>query len=267
MEEMTLPHVHFHDECPETILLLHGAFASHNEFQGATPFLKRWHVLAPDHTGDIAGADFSVDGLVDGLARFVHKHAKESRAHVVGFSFGGHLALRLSSRHPHLVSTLLVSGVNRISPSYRSSLIAASVLVSQYVGVIQKFSSKLFAGESNAKTGESNAKKGETSIPTLAHIKNVLAVLESDQRCAAIYVRVLVVAATRSGLLLNDDDPRTARDVFQELKGVAGSRVVAHRGVTHSWVQQNPEFFGRTVAAWVGGQAIDDQFRAIADPQ
>ncbi|OCL12420.1 alpha/beta-hydrolase [Glonium stellatum] len=259
MTSNPLPFLSHHESGKDTIVLLHGAFSSCHAFDAALPGLHRWHALIPDHTDYTMRREFSVIGLIDDIAELIYDRAHNSRAHVVGFSFGGHLALRLAARHPHLVTSVFVSGVNRVKSSGGSILLPHLVLLTQLVGILIPGSLK-----TSWMDGSSSIVEG-TKTGSLTQARNILNAIQSNEKFQVIKVRVLIVAAIKNGVLLDPDSTQDASEIFSEIKGASGSCIVAHRGLTHSWIDQDPFLFVSTVTAWAECRSIDEKFEAFEE--
>lgn len=111
----------------EPIVLLHGATSSGREDWAAqVPLLSRTcRLLLPDARGhattpwDVASG-WSDDWLVDDLAAFLDALGI-ARAHLAGFSMGGHTALAFAMRAPERVASLVLAGVST-QPEPRTSV-------------------------------------------------------------------------------------------------------------------------------------------------
>ena len=108
------------------LLLLHAGIADRTMWDDVTPMLaERFRVVAPDLRGYgktplpdgpfVYAAD--VAGLLEGLGI--------ERAHVVGVSLGGHVALDLALAHPGLVDRLVLVGAGIDGWEHEASLVAA----------------------------------------------------------------------------------------------------------------------------------------------
>ncbi len=108
------------------LLLLHAGIADRTMWDDVTPMLaERFRVIAPDLRGYgktplpdgpfVYAAD--VAGLLEGLGI--------ERAHVVGVSLGGHVALDLALAHPGLVDRLVLVGAGIDGWEHEASLVAA----------------------------------------------------------------------------------------------------------------------------------------------
>ncbi|HEY8198129.1 MAG TPA: alpha/beta hydrolase, partial [Candidatus Limnocylindrales bacterium] len=100
------------------LVMLHGATSSAADDWGAQrPAMRRaFHLYLPDARGHAGTRWDAADGwtaemLVDDLAAFVDALELET-FHLLGFSMGGHTALRYATRHPERLRTLLLSGID-----------------------------------------------------------------------------------------------------------------------------------------------------------
>ena len=97
----------------ETIVLLHGGTVASWSWQPQVERLPERHILTPDLPGfgSRSGEEWlSLDRTADDVAEIIRSHARGGRAHVVGLSLGGLVALRLMARHPDLIRSCLISG-------------------------------------------------------------------------------------------------------------------------------------------------------------
>jgi pimeloyl-ACP methyl ester carboxylesterase len=98
------------------VVLLHGSPGGRFDFSGLLePLARDRCAIAPDLPGfgeaTRAVPDYSVDAHAAYVAAFL-RAAGERRAHVVGFSMGGGVAIALAARHPDRVASLtLLSGL------------------------------------------------------------------------------------------------------------------------------------------------------------
>ena len=95
----------------DTLLLLHGNFASSVHFAPLFRYLDNVRIVAPDMRGfgdSSYNNEFSaLVELADDIKLFAEA-LNISKAHVVGWSMGGGIALELAVKYPELVSSLFI---------------------------------------------------------------------------------------------------------------------------------------------------------------
>lgn len=98
------------------LILLHGNGESGAYFTSQIETLgRRFRVIAPDTRGHGESprgtAPFTLDQFAEDLADFMEERGVE-RAHILGFSDGGNIALLFALRHPERVEKLVLNGAN-----------------------------------------------------------------------------------------------------------------------------------------------------------
>lgn len=115
----------------ETILFLHGGNVAGWMWEPQVELLPDRHLLTPDLPGYGERWATPWPGLAaaaDDTAALIRASASGGRAHVVGLSLGGHVALHLMHRHPDIVRSCTITGVaaTALGPLERT-LVAATV--------------------------------------------------------------------------------------------------------------------------------------------
>lgn len=138
-ESLSLPYEEFNPEGTETIVFIHGAFASSKDWDLVVPCLlqptppttstissprtqpppppqqpSKYHLLLPDlpSHGRARNVDpFSVTSASNLIAQLIRTRAKNSIAHIVSLSLGAHIALDICARYPAVVATAFMSGL------------------------------------------------------------------------------------------------------------------------------------------------------------
>lgn len=100
----------------EPLILLHGNGESHEYFvHQMEVFSRHYRVLALDTRGHGASprgkAPFSIRQFADDLWAFMEEMGIE-KAHILGFSDGGNIAMRFALDHPERVEKLILNGAN-----------------------------------------------------------------------------------------------------------------------------------------------------------
>ena len=109
------------DQAP--IVLIHGSTSdSHTDWDSVAPALARhYKVFAPDCRGhgrsNNPNMSYSFKELADDVAAFVHTMGYE-RAHIVGHSNGGNVALVTLMEHPDVVQTCILQAANAYVTRY-----------------------------------------------------------------------------------------------------------------------------------------------------
>lgn len=116
----------------ETLILLHGNGEDGSYFEHQMDaFASRYRVIAPDtrgHGQSPRGEEpFTIRQFADDLLAFMDEHGIE-RAHLLGFSDGGNIALVLTLAHPERVGRLILNGANLdargVKPSTQLPIVA-----------------------------------------------------------------------------------------------------------------------------------------------
>lgn len=100
----------------EPLILLHGNGESHEYFgHQMDAFSRHYRVLALDTRGHGASprgeAPFSIRQFADDLWAFMEEEGIE-KAHILGFSDGGNIAMQFALDHPERVEKLILNGAN-----------------------------------------------------------------------------------------------------------------------------------------------------------
>jgi len=116
MKSMDIVHYFIERGKGETLILLHGNGENCGYFQKQIEaFSKRYHVYAIDTRGHgktpRGDKPFTIRQFAEDLLCFMNDHQIE-RAHLLGFSDGGNIALIFAMQHPDRVDRLILNGAN-----------------------------------------------------------------------------------------------------------------------------------------------------------
>jgi len=111
------------DSSQTPVVLIHGStIDSHTDWDAVIPALvKRYKVFAPDCRGhgrsNNPNMSYSFKELADDLAAFVHMMGYE-KAHIIGHSNGGNVALVTAVEHPEVTQTCIPQAANAYVTRY-----------------------------------------------------------------------------------------------------------------------------------------------------
>lgn len=98
------------------LIMLHGNGEEHGYFEHQTDcFAENYRVIAIDTRGHGRSprgeGEFSIKRFADDLYGFMTEHGIE-KAHILGFSDGGNIAITFALKHPEMIEKLIVDGAN-----------------------------------------------------------------------------------------------------------------------------------------------------------
>ena len=211
----------------ETIILLHGNGEDCTYFVGQIDeFAKHYHVYAIDTRGHgktpRGNAPFTIRQFADDLLAFMDLH-NIAKAHILGFSDGGNIAMIFALRHPERVDKLILNGANLNSRGVK--------WMTQFPIEIGYRIARLFASRS------AKAKAHAEMLGLMVNDPNV-----EPSALSAIHAKTLVIAGTHD--MIKDAHTRLiARSIPNaELVLLEGSHFIAN---------EKPAEFNRAVLAFL----------------
>ena len=211
----------------EPLLLLHGNGEDSRYFSGQIDaFARHFHVYALDTRGHgqtpRGSAPFTIRQFAEDLLGFMDAHEIE-RAHLLGFSDGGNIALIFALRHPERVGRLILNGAN-LNPA------GAKRSVQIPIELGYRFAS-LFARKS-----ESARRKAEL-LGLMVNDPNI-----DPADLAKIRSKTLVIAGTMD--MIKSEHTR------QIAAGIPDAQLIFLEG-DHFIAGKHPEAFNRAVLAFL----------------
>lgn len=207
----------------EPIILLHGNGESSDYFKGQMDaFAGQYHVYAPDTRGHgrtpRGGMPFTIRQFADDLLGFMDSHGI-GKAHLLGFSDGGNIAMVFAIRHPDRVGRLILNGANLNSGGVKR-------IVQVPIGIGYGIA-RLFSGGSEA------ARRNAEMLGLMVNEPNV-----SPAELAGIRAKTLVIAGTRD--MIKEAHTRLIAE------SIPGAELVFVKG-DHFIANRHPEAFNRAV--------------------
>ncbi len=213
----------------EPLVLLHGNGEDCGYFGGQIDeFAKYYHVYAIDTRGHgktpRGGKAFTIRQFADDLLGFLDEQ-QIARAHLLGFSDGGNIAMLFALRYPDRVKRLILNGANLNSAGVKRSVQIPIELGYRIA--------KLFSGRSEA----------------AAHNAELLGLMVNDpdvkaEELAGIRAKTLVIAGTND--MIKESHTR------QIAAGIPDSQLVLIQG-SHFIAHEKPEAFNRAVLDFLRG--------------
>lgn len=211
----------------EPLLLLHGNGEDSRYFSGQIDaFARHFHVYALDTRGHgqtpRGSAPFTIRQFAEDLLGFMDAHEIE-RAHLLGFSDGGNIALIFALRHPERVGRLILNGANLNPAGAKRSVQIPIELGYRFAG--------LFARKSES------ARRNAELLGLMVNDPNI-----DPADLAKIRSKTLVIAGTRD--MIQSEHTR------QIAAGIPDAQLIFLEG-DHFIAGKHPEAFNRAVLAFL----------------
>ena len=248
----------------ETLLLIHGAFSSHQGWDLVEPRLsKTYHLLLPDLPEHGKSSDilpFSKELSARLLASLIRSRASSGKAHIVGFSLGAHVAIELASKHPDVVNTVFVSGYEVYSNSPQT--FAYGLWMDNHIGsaMPRPLTRWLMDGTDLPPTPN-----GACTLTLCRSIAQTMCI-KDDQWPTSWPARTLIVAAGKSDILPTADHPHDAtrlRDIALQIQPTGQTKAYTHKQMRHPWDRQAPGLFAETVRMWIDEAKVPEGFEEL----
>ena len=207
----------------EPLILLHGNGENSEYFRGQIDvFSKQYHVYAVDTKGHgktpRGEKPFTIRQFADDLLCFMDKQQIE-RAHLLGFSDGGNIAMVFAIHYPDRVNRLILNGAN-LNPNG----VRRSIQIPIEIGY--KFA-KRFAEKSDS------ARLNAEMLGLMVNDPNV-----EPEKLAGIKAKTLVIAGTKD--MIKEEHTRLIAS------SIPNSKLVFLKG-NHFIANKHPGEFNRTV--------------------
>ena len=224
---MDIKHFYVEKGQGDPIILMHGNGEDCSIFNGQIDvFAQHYHVYALDTRGHgktpRGDKPFTIRQFADDLLGFMDEHQIE-KAHVLGFSDGGNLAMIFAMKYPERVDRLILNGANLTPAGVRRSV--------QIPIEIGYRIAKLFSGKSDS------AKANAEMLGLMVNDPNV-----RPEELEAIRAKTLVIAGTKD-MILESETKRIAENI-------PDSKLVFIEG-DHFIAKKKPEEFNRAVLGFL----------------
>ena len=213
----------------DALILLHGNGENSDYFQGQMEeFARYYHVYAIDTRGhgktSRGNAPFTIRQFADDLLGFMDAHRIE-KAHLLGFSDGGNIAMIFAMKYPDRVNRLILNGANLDAKGVKRA-----VQVPIEMGY---WFASLFARMSQS------AKRNAEMLGLMVNDPNVL-----PEELASIQAKTLVIAGTKD--MIKDEHTRLIA------QSIPGAQLVVLDG-NHFVANKCPQAFNKAVIGFLKG--------------
>lgn len=220
---MDIKHFYVERGQGEPLILLHGNGESCEYFKHQIEmFSSRYHVYALDTRGHgktpRGGRPFTIRQFAEDLLEFMDEK-QISRAHLLGFSDGGNIAMVFAIRCPDRVNRLILNGANLNAGGVKRTV---QIPIELGYWVARKFSGKSTKARLNAEM-----------LGLMVNDPNV-----SPQELSGITAKTLVIAGTKD--MIQEDHTRLIA------KSIRGAELAFIEG-DHFIASKRPEEFNRRV--------------------
>lgn len=257
-EYSKLPHLELNPTAKRTILLIHGATGTGNDWHLVTPHLTEYHILAPDLPGHGIAREyhFSIPEAADALHALILNRAHNGVAYVVGFSLGAHVAMHLVSHYPAIATCVLVSGFQVFATTAFSAYLPYAIWLEQRLEYPIPRSWIRWA------MGGVDLPRTDLKMCTVEYYRQVFATADDAERWPRPWpARTLVIAAGKGGLIPSNDRPQDAKKLADIGRGTnTATRAVTHPDMRHPWIWQDPKLFAETTKLWFEQETVPAGF-------
>ncbi|KAI0114619.1 alpha/beta-hydrolase [Hypoxylon sp. NC0597] len=244
---------------PITVVMLHVLMSSHLEWAHCWPQLSEYHLLIPDlpqHSRSRHVGPFSFAFAADLIAEMIRDNAHDGRAHLVGLSTGGFIAMELIRRHPDLVLSAFISNAVPVNDLWKNlnsqpklAYLGLSVLLHSPKSILYKATG--WAPELQTEELLKEIKRNNTSRLFEAGTRETGSWSREDM--AEVGKKDKRIALVVGG---KQDNVEGAREMGQLLRSLGSnegkqSRAFVVKDAIHAWNLQDPVLFARAVRAWI----------------
>lgn len=252
---------HYGKGKPKTLVLLHGEDVSSWMWKEALNLLSReYHCITldlPGH-GENRDMEFTIDRTVRVLSQIIYKALPERKIHLAGVGLGGQIALKFAFEHPHIVESVILSGVLLDPKAYRFyhkwSIDSNSSLKNRDFS-IKKRMKKL--GVPLMKTTEFTKEALYMKPETHQAVRQEMMEFKMPDYAPVLYIPALVMVG-------EDEDFEVRRSLPEVKKFFYRSQNVRIKQGRNLWMMEKPQVFSRLVTKFIEKQHVMDELVAEA---
>ncbi len=224
-----------------SIVFLHGLGLSGAMWQPQFERLPDYQCLAPDLPEHGKSADlgpFTLKEASTQVAALIRKYTPNGRAHVVGLSLGGAVAVRMLLDVPEVIDHVMVSGaMTRLDPAFAN--------INTMMGFLgpDQLAQLIFLQSHIPQHYHHLVLEGVRTVkPTVfSHFSHEVTQIEFPHQ---VHVPMLITVGQNETFVVQ----QAAREISTTIQGAKGVMVP---GVGHIWNLEAPDLFTDTMRSWV----------------
>lgn len=265
---------------PNSIVLLHALYTSSLEWKQVCPKLHSYHLLVPDLPGHSRSRnvcrreDFTFELCADYIADMIRKHAHDGRAHIVGMSMGGFIAMEVIRKYPDLVLSAFICGAWPYKGLRAWAAKSPRVIYSGLWSILHSpgysfFKASGLGGEYQNDDLLSEIKKNGsfrlTKAASVGHWNKERLREVGRARRERRGFRLCFVAEGTAGAEIMTEIKEAVETLSSENmdgEGIDPSAFLVQDAI-HIWNLQFPKLFARGIAAWIEGRSMPAEFEPI----
>ena len=260
---------------PVSVVLLHVLFSCHLEWRQIWPKLAEYHLLIPDlpcHSKSrrvCKKQDFSASLCADHVAKMIREHAHDGRAHVVGLSTGGYVAIDLLRRYPEVVRSAMISGAwplrgKKLTIAQHPRLVYAGIWsVTHAPGSLLFRISGVDADQQDPDLLKEIKRNGSSRLARAGMRQSRDCQDDSLVEVGKHDIRICMVGGAKQDGI--DDLCNAAKLLKEYSQGGEGSHTCAYmvRDAIHAWNVQLPSVFAKGIQCWIERQNMPKEFEIV----
>ncbi len=243
-----------------SIVFLHGVGTSGWMWQMQITALADFHCLnvdLPGHGKSNRVEWVSLANTADQIAQIIQAYTQHGRAHVVGLSLGGYIALMLLANHADVLDRVVMSGVTAAPVPNRAllplQLGLMSILLKRRWMVNQQAKALHLSPDMQA-AFINNLRA--MSMSSYRRIWREAAYFYAPPALRHVDTPTLIVAGSRESKIITQ-----AVSTISNMMPHASGRLAP--GVGHGWNVEAPDLFNTMIRAWITGTPLPARLQAV----
>lgn len=232
------------------IVFLHGGWMSGWSWEPVVQRMQHYRCLVPDlpqYGRSAEQGPFEINRAADAVADIIRSQVSGGRAHVVGFSLGAQVGLRLLATEPELVDRAVLCGavVNTLPGAGLTKLLPGLAVRGAWLrGWVKRQMDSHQLGVLAPWIDDYREDVRLLTSPQLPHIVMASAGFTAPEGLSTSLIPTLFLAGGQEMWVARSWAAILAAPMPNGVAGVA-------RGMRHDWPLRNPDLSSRTIEGWL----------------